>query len=480
MQYHQNGFRPGDPNIAPEDRRHKDIADVLIVGAGPAGLTLAAYLAQFPHIHTRLIERRDGPLVMGQADGIACRTMEMFAAYGFAHDVMREASHVNETTFWTPQNGALTRTGRIDDVEPGLSEMPHVILSQARVQDFFSRTMAQAPTRLAPDYGTAVDALQVPSAPDAPVKVTLSTGETAQARFVVGCDGARSTVRQALDIPLQGEAANAAWGVMDILAVTDFPDIRLKSVIRSAREGSLLIIPREGDHMVRLYIELGKLKPSERVADKDIRPAHLIAAAQRILAPYTLEVQDIPWWSVYEIGQRVTDRFADTAPGDLPPRVFIAGDACHTHSPKAGQGMNVSMQDAFNLGWKLQTVCEGRGGPELLHSYSAERQAIAQELIDFDKTFAAAFASGGGPNFQALFQQQGRYTAGVATRYRSALTGPATHQSLAAGLPMGMRFHSAPVIRWADAKPMQLGHVHKIDGRWRLYVFAGADPAKAI
>ena len=94
---------------------------------------------------------------------------------------------------------------------------------------------------------------------------------------------------------------------------------------------------------------------------------------------------------MYEIGQRLCDKFDDVAHGAIDerlPRVFIAGDACHTHSPKAGQGMNVSMQDGFNLGWKLASVLRGRCAPQLLHTYSAERHAIAKELIDFDREWA--------------------------------------------------------------------------------------------
>ena len=165
---------------------------------------------------------------------------------------------------------------------------------------------------------------------------------------------------------------------MDVLAVTDFPDIRLKTAIQSANEGSLLIIPREGGYLVRLYIELEKLNENERASSLNVTTDNLIAAARRILHPYSLEVKEVAWWSVYEIGQRLCDKF-DDAPEEPEgfPRVFIAGDACHTHSPKAGQGMNVSMQDAFNLGWKLASVLRGRCTPKLLRTYSDERRTIA-------------------------------------------------------------------------------------------------------
>jgi phenol 2-monooxygenase len=229
---------------------------------------------------------------------------------------------------------------------------------------------------------------------------------------------------------------------------------------------------------------------------RSVTPEKLAAVANRVLHPYTLDVRDVGWWSVYEIGQRLCDKFDDVPAaetGTRLPRVFIAGDACHTHSAKAGQGMNVSMADAWNLGWKLGTVLRGTARPELLDTYSAERQVIAQELIDFDREFATMFSSapkesddGDGEGidpaeFQRFFAAQGRFTAGVATRYApSGITADAEFQSLAEGFPVGMRFHSAPVVRLADAKPVQLGHAARADGAWRLYGFADrADPASA-
>jgi phenol 2-monooxygenase len=512
VQFYRDGYRPGDPDIQPaapqaltRDADLPEHVDVLIVGTGPAGSVLAAQLAAFPSINTRIIERRPEPLQVGQADGVACRTVEMFEAFGLADALLREAYWVNEVRFWGPDpedRSGIVRTGWVEDTPDGLSEFPHVIVNQARMQQFLLEHAERSSTKLVPDYGIEFVTCVVGEG-EYPVAVTLrrtsgpQTGEefAVHAKYVVGCDGARSEVRRTLGIPLKGDAANHAWGVIDVLATTDFPDWRTKNIVQSAGKGSLLMIPREGGNMVRCYVDLGEVEAGTGEIRKTTAE-QLVVVANGILHPYSIDVQEVVWSSVYEVGQRVADRFDDldeSAPGDAIPHVFVAGDACHTHSAKAGQGMNVSMQDAFNLGWKLAAVLEGLSEPTLLRTYSEERQTIARDLIEFDKHWSAFIAQ---PAFdeahperggvtpeamQAEFARQGRYTAGVATTYQtSTLTGAATHQHLATGFEVGMRFHSAPVVRVADAFRTELGHAHRADGRWRIYAFAGATGAALI
>ena len=163
MQFYLNGYKPGDPfiedphpSVAKRPRGVPQDADVVIIGCGPAGLVLAAQMANFPEIRTVVIDRKDGPLEVGQADGVACRTVELMEAFGLADRLVNEGYWVNEVAFWRPDpqdRTKITRTGRIQDVEPGLSEMPHVIVNQARMLAYLLDHMERSASKLQPFYG---------------------------------------------------------------------------------------------------------------------------------------------------------------------------------------------------------------------------------------------------------------------------------------------------------------------------------------
>ncbi|WP_345801773.1 FAD-dependent monooxygenase [Microbacterium sp. AZCO] len=503
MQFHHHGYVSGEPRIQDAagtgvDRPAElpDEMDVLIVGSGPAGMLLSAQLSQFPDVVTRIIERREGRLVLGQADGIQPRSVETFQAFGFAERIVAEAYNIAYMNFWGPDPEHpenIVRTARTEDYAFKISEFPHLIVNQARVLDYFAEAAALGPGRIVPDYGVEFLGLTVQE-DHVEVRVRPATGSgaaageragavrTIRAKYVVGCDGARSGVREAIGRKHVGGISAHAWGVMDVLVNTDFPDWRTKCAI-NAEAGNILHIPREGGYLSRMYIDLGAVADDDDHRVRQTPIEEIIRKANAILHPYTLDVKQVAWHSVYEVGHRVTDGFDDAFGSDRHPRVFLTGDACHTHSAKAGQGMNVSMQDGFNLGWKLGHVLTGLAPASLLETYSAERRPVAQELIDFDKQWSSLMARKpeeiSDPQELATFYLgTAEFPSGFMTQYgASQIVTDAAHQALAGGFPLGKRFKSAEVTRVCDGNVIHLGHHAKADGRWRVYAFADAPAA---
>ncbi|KAJ5722740.1 hypothetical protein N7488_000775 [Penicillium malachiteum] len=445
--------------------------DVIICGSGSAGLSAALWLARYG-IRSKILERRDGPMKMGQADGVQCRTVEIFESFSVSEELLREAYHVLEVSFWADNGtGAIKRTGRTADTAPGLSHQPHVILNQARINGLLIELMQKYNDQKI-DYGYNVVDLQIDSASPSDLNaypITVSTErdgkiETFAAKYVLGADGAHSTIRKTLDFKMEGDSTDSVWGVMDMIPRTNFPDFRKKSTIRS-KAGNILIIPREGDNrnLTRFYIEIG-----QGTNAKDVTLEHLQNRAKSILQPYDIDFVETVWWSAYSIGQRHADFF------HKDHRVFLAGDACHTHSPKAGQGMNVSFQDGYNIGWKLGEVLTGLASPSILETYVLERRKTAIDLINFDRYFSKLFSSGNttSAEFQDGFIQSGKYTAGLTAKYDlSSITTSGSH--VESKIAVGMRLPSAQVVRYCDSKPLQLMSRLTSDGRWRILIFAG-------
>ncbi|BEI84614.1 hypothetical protein CcaverHIS002_0500150 [Cutaneotrichosporon cavernicola] len=509
LQFHEDGYEVQDPRIKPArgyglNRCHPGGAgagaeradlptelDVLIIGEGPAGMTTAAQLSAFPDLNVRLVEKRPSMLLVGQADGIQARSVETFQAFGFGSRIVEESYRITEMAFWKPDPTNpknIIRTAVAPDDPAEISEFPHIIINQARVMQYFGDFMRNGPSKLVPDYGIEYVSHKVDESHDYPVEVTLRRDGkefTVRTKYLVGADGARSQIRRDIGAMRLGQQALHAWGVMDTLSVSDFPDLRTKCAIQSSA-GSILLIPREGGQLTRLYVDLGDQDETDAGEVRKTNIKQIIQYANNILHPYKLDVKDVAWHSVYEVGHRVTDRFDDVPAdqvGKRDPRVFILGDACHTHSAKAGQGMNVSIQDGFNIAWKLGHVLMGLAPPSLLATYTGERQVIAQNLIDFDMQWSSMMAAKpedfeSPTELEDFYVRTAEFPAGFMTEYKPGLlTGSTEHQALAKGYPVGKRFKSTLVSRRSDGNPVHLGHTALADGKYRIYVFA--DPPKA-
>ena len=229
--------------------------------------------------------------------------------------VVKETYQLRQNSFWEPDSynfKNIKRSHKISDARIGLSEFTHGIVNQARLHELLLEGMKHSVTGLEPHYNRKLVTLDVESnltqELDAyPITATFERSDTEQqdkqevikARYVVGTDGARSVVRKSLGIELKGDSANKALGVMYVLVVTDFPDIRVKSFIQSKDHGAVMLIPREGGYLVRMYVELDLLEQGERAANVKLTEKDLIAKMQQIYHPYTVDVKDVAWWSVY-------------------------------------------------------------------------------------------------------------------------------------------------------------------------------------
>lgn len=474
--------------------------DVLVIGAGPAGLMCANALAN-ARVNVRVVDKRAVKVAAGQADGISPRTIEVFQSYGIAERLIRESVQVHQAAFYNPSSsGGIELTSRAPDVTAPSARYPfEVALHQGAIESIFLDSMTA--------LGVEVERSTVPTSIEIskdenelmdsashPVRVTLQRldvpegqpqEEIVHAKYVVGTDGAHSWVRKQFDIAMEGEQSEFIWGVLDMVPDTDFPDVRNKSLVHS-NHGSVLLVPREQDR-IRVYMQLEDkdiINPATGRVDKErMGPEEMLDVARRSLYPYKLiPTTGILWWTLYIIGQRVASRFS------IKNRVFIAGDACHTHSPKAGQGMNASMNDAHNLAWKIALLVRGWAEPSLLSTYESERRKYALDLISFDKMFSTLFSGkplteenshGVAPeHFMKTFQKFGGFTSGIGVHYNPSVAVSDRNQEVASGLVIGERFPPYKFIRAADAWPFEIQDLLPSDFRFKLLVFTGdfSDP----
>ncbi|CAI6247914.1 unnamed protein product [Periconia digitata] len=473
--------------------------DIVIVGAGPVGLMLSTCLARWGY-KIKHIDNRAEPTATGRADGIQPRSLDLLRNMGLKRKIMaHDPAKVYEVAFWDPNSKGIHRTGTwascpkfIDTRYPFTTLLHQGLIERVFIEDIEKYgTSVQRPWTITAFKNDGADAQY-------PVKVDLAhvdgtASETVRAKYLFSGEGARSFVRDHLGIKIRyKDPISHVWGVMDGVVRTNFPDIKMKCTIHSDA-GSIMVIPRE-NNMVRLYIQVASS------SDKDWNPRKTATAeevqqhAKEILRPYTISWDRVEWFSVYPIGQGIAEQYT------LDERVFLGGDACHTHSPKAGQGMNTAFLDAVNLAWKIHHVESGFAPRSILSTYESERKLIAESLLDFDARYAKLFSAripsagevAGASNtshsaeeneFVKTFKASCEFTSGYGVAYNPNTINwgpshPAQHPLIVSyqkgtSLRTGRTFHPATVTRAVDANVVHLEQQIPLNGSYRVYIFGG-------
>ncbi|KAK2612853.1 hypothetical protein QQS21_001133 [Conoideocrella luteorostrata] len=478
--------------------------DIVIVGAGPVGLMLSTCLARWGY-RIKHIDNRSEPTSTGRADGIQPRSLDLLRNMGLKARLMaHQPARVYEVAFWNPDTSGkdIVRTGTwascpkfVDARYPFTTLLHQGYIERAFIDDLEKHCVQiQRPWTITDFKSDEKDN------PAYPVYVELkhvdgTATETVRSKYLFGGEGARSFVRQHLRIGMRHvDPIEHVWGVMDGVVKTDFPDIKMKCTIHS-QYGSIMVIPRE-QNMVRLYIQIASSNESDWDPKKTATQEQVQDSAKKILNPYSIEWERVEWYSVYPIGQGISDRYS------LDQRVFLGGDACHTHSPKAGQGMNTAFLDALNLAWKIHVVEGGFARRDILKTYESERKGVAEDLLDFDNRYAKLFSQRSPAvneieaassevssdreckkedEFIQVFKESCEFTSGYGVAYGpNEVNWSQSHQAKSSLLHpqgtilrTGYIFINSDVTRVVDANVVHLEQEIPLNGSFRIFIFAG-------
>jgi len=328
---------------------------VIIVGAGPTGLTLAIELAR-RSIAFRLIDSAEGPRPGSRGKGIQPRTLEVFEDLGVIGAILKAGTPY--PGFRVHLGPLPLRLGPMGGRKQATEGVPYPnlwLVPQYRAEEILRQRLAQLGGQV--EFGTALERV---SAAERGVEVHLSTGESVRTEYLVGCDGGHSAVRKALGLALHGEALGTEAAFVADVKVEEL-DHSHWHIWPFAKGGSIGLCPLPEPSLFQL---MSPREPKEGIE----------AAVQRVSE---CMVTQVAWSSMYRPAVRMVDHMR-------VGRIFLAGDAAHLHPPTGGQGLNTGVQDAYNLGWKLAHVLGG-GPDSLLDTYEAERLPVAAAVLGLSK-----------------------------------------------------------------------------------------------
>ncbi|ESK88511.1 pentachlorophenol 4-monooxygenase [Moniliophthora roreri MCA 2997] len=463
-------------------------ADVVIIGAGPVGALIAYQLARYG-CRPLLIEQEDKTLSnpYGRACTLWPRTIELLDQLDLAERLL--------------QTGVVTRTGlhfyegrrvkgglmygsRMDKLGDTFFKFA-LHLRQKLTEDEFTAAFQEYGFNLHMRHAIESYALDEVAIDEYPIRVQikdLTHDHVVQVktRYLIGADGGKSTVRKLAKIPFDGEYTKNRWIRMDAKVKTNMPNPRCLNSIDSRSHGQILWCPTDNG-LTRIGYVFSQTLLEKYGGVEGVTREVAMEEAKKAIEPFELEFEDMQWFTIYGIGQRIARSFSDVGNG-----VFLAGDACHTHSSGSAQGLNTGIHDAVNLAWKLALRIHGIAKGSLLASYDEERRSVVQQVIDNDKTISTLISGEYPPRFQGRTESirdiltewfddmnMQAFTLGLGISYPSNAINREVNGPSRATLNPGERGPDVYLTSIGTGDPIRLQKVLKNDAKFSVVIFAG-------